>query len=78
MGDFNTQNECWNCAHTDINGARLQEEVNRAQLNLINDDKLTHIGEGRHRDSILDLIIANDAVINTVKHARSKNIIHKG
>lgn len=66
VGDFNTQNTGWNCQHTDINGDRLTEEIDRARLYVINDDTLRHVREGGYHDSNLDLIIANETICNQI------------
>lgn len=67
VGDFNAHNMMWNCRNTDANGDRLMDEMERADLYMVNDDTQTHISDVGCHCSNIDLVITNDQMSNYVR-----------
>lgn len=54
------------CKKTDKNGQILIEEMNRMNLEIVNDKMRTHIGEINQNDSNLDLVFASNDLVASI------------
>lgn len=67
-GDFNAHHEVWNCYNTDRSGEVLLAETEEEGLFVINYDTISRLGSPSQRDSNIDLLFANDSVIEKISY----------
>lgn len=62
VGDFNAHHTAWNCDRVDANGEKMLEELEDADMFVVNHDTLSRIEELGQRDSNLDLVWCNSGI----------------
>lgn len=67
-GDFNAHHEVWNCYNTDRSGEVLLAETEEEGLFVINYDTMSRLGSPSQRDSNIDLLFANDSVMEKISY----------
>lgn len=58
FGDFNSHNINWNCKHTDVNGIRLENSIEKNDLFLHNNNSYTYVNMYHKVKSNIDLLIS--------------------
>lgn len=71
-GDCNAHNVVWNCKDTDGNESNLYEIMEENGIYIVNKSMMTWTGDGRRKESNLDLYFTSDEIIEGIKY-KQKN-----
>lgn len=72
-GDFNAHHEMWNCHKTDRSGEQLLEDTEMEDLFIINSDTMSRLGSPEQRDSNIDLMFADEKIMEKMVYTQSED-----